>query len=76
MSRIDDIKERHTAGYVTSFATPHEVISKYNEDVIYLLSRLEIADKALDRIVNSGEDRPDAYPLMNIADEALQQLRS
>jgi hypothetical protein len=35
---IEEIKERHTAGYVTTFSTPMEVIAQYGNDVKYLLS--------------------------------------
>jgi hypothetical protein len=68
VSRIDEIKERCNKYEGEYFVS--------REEVEYLLSKLEIAQKALEKIENWGDDRPDCYPLYRIANDALQQLRT
>lgn len=61
------INDAHGDGYDT--------VELSIEDARSILAKLEQAEKALDAIANCGEDRPDAYPLINLADEALEKLR-
>ena len=72
MSRIDKIK--NGMGHIKRYADT-VIAESYLEDVQFLLTKLEQAEKALDAIANFGDDRPDAYPLMNMAEEALKKLR-
>ena len=80
MSRIDEIKEQLAEENYDCWFTSamgNDVHDTSASDAIkYLLSKLEISEKALEKIANADLDRPDAYPLMNMADEALQQIRS
>jgi hypothetical protein len=44
-------------------------------DIEYLLSKLEIAEKALEEIVRISSDNVESYVFGDAADDALQQIR-
>ncbi len=47
----------------------------YRSDIQYLLSKLEIAEKALLEFSGFNGKYPDGYECGNIAKQALQQIR-
>ena len=70
MSRIDEIKERFV-----KWETP----TPFDEDIEYLLSRLEIAEQVLDHLsMNiSGISKKEFKSMVQmISNEALEKIRS
>lgn len=67
MNQTEEIKGRFKRGYYNSDS---------DRDIEYLLSKIEIAYKALEEIENADVDhRSDAATLCRIADKALKSIR-
>ncbi|MBB6731875.1 hypothetical protein [Cohnella zeiphila] len=81
MSIIDEIRDTHkwvkniNENEPQKNETAQYWTERYIKDVQYLLSKLEIAEKALKEISEFDNDRPDCYPLYRIADAALEKLK-
>lgn len=70
MGRVESIKERHRKDEVEYTKVSKGLV---HEDRGYLLQRLERYENGLKKILDHGDDRPDCYPLYNIAEEALKE---
>ncbi len=82
MSRIDEIKARLKPGSVIPYDSAFDLANTFHSDAEYLLSRLEIAEEALEKVFKNayldvkGEDAELMLMMSgNISEEALQQLR-
>ena len=82
MNRIEEIKERYKPGTAIKYKNEMELASIFQQDARELISRLEIAEKALEKVSKNGkqdfgEDSENVLIICgDIADEALQQIRS
>lgn len=84
MTKIEEIKERHSPGEVIPYRTPWDTLNVYKHDIDYLLSRLQIAEEALKNIVETVKERelerifvPNirySIEITKIADTALEQI--
>lgn len=75
--RLDEIKERHEPGSVINYVKQIELVSSFGEEIRFLLSKLEEAEKAFKEITDySNPTGEDGREMKQIAEEALQQLRS
>ena len=67
MNRLEDIRKRHDE------SVEDVNFRIFAPDIEYLLNEVERLKGALEKILNHGDDRPDCYPLYNIAEEALKE---